>query len=59
MDYVKSKCNEFLGTQLDPSNCIEIKRFADLHDCKELITRYEAYIKTHFLYDLHKLILSC
>jgi len=55
-DYVKDVCTEFLGTQLDPSNCIGIKQFADVNDCKELITRSEAYIKTQFLYDLHKLI---
>eukprot|EP00102_Acyrthosiphon_pisum_P024204 XP_016661414.1 PREDICTED: kelch-like protein 2 [Acyrthosiphon pisum] len=49
LDFVKSVCAEFLQKQLDPSNCIDIKTFADLHDCTELLSSSEAYIKQHFL----------
>ncbi|XP_029347547.1 ring canal kelch homolog isoform X3 [Acyrthosiphon pisum] len=47
--FVKSVCAEFLQKQLDPSNCIDIKTFADLHDCTELFSSSEAYIKQNFL----------
>jgi len=43
--YVKDKCTAFLGTQLDPSNCIGIYRLADLHNCAELRAGSDAYIK--------------
>jgi len=57
LDYVNGVCAEFLQKQLDPSNCIDIKAFADLHKCTGLLSSSEAYIKRHFLYDKHNLIL--
>ncbi|XP_060872725.1 ring canal kelch homolog [Metopolophium dirhodum] len=49
LDYVKSACAEFLLSQMDPSNCLSIKSFANLHDCIELLSSSEAYIKKKFL----------
>ncbi|XP_022170913.1 ring canal kelch homolog isoform X2 [Myzus persicae] len=49
LDYVKSVCVEFLQSQLNPSNCLGIKAFADLHNCTELFSSSEAYIKKQFL----------
>ncbi|XP_060870643.1 ring canal kelch homolog [Metopolophium dirhodum] len=49
LDYVNSVCAEFLQKYLDPSNCIDIKAFADLHKCTGLLSSSEAYIKQHFL----------
>ncbi|XP_050060679.1 ring canal kelch homolog isoform X2 [Aphis gossypii] len=49
LDYVKQACVEFLQKQLDPSNCLGIKVFADLHNCIELWSNCEAFIKNQFL----------
>jgi len=57
LDYVNSACAVFLQKQLDPTNCLGIKAFADLHNCTDLLSSSEAYIKQHFLYDKHNLIL--
>jgi len=51
LDYVKQVCIDFLQNHMNPSNCFAIKVFADLHNCKELVSSCEAYIKKHFLYD--------
>lgn len=40
-----------MKTQLDPSSCIGIKAFADLHNCTELFSSSMAYITKDFLYD--------
>ncbi|CAI6375346.1 unnamed protein product [Macrosiphum euphorbiae] len=49
LDYVNSVCAEFLQKQLNPSNCLGIRAFADLHNCTDLLSSSEAYIKQHFL----------
>eukprot|EP00102_Acyrthosiphon_pisum_P023029 XP_016660239.1 PREDICTED: ring canal kelch homolog isoform X2 [Acyrthosiphon pisum] len=49
LDYVKSACAKYLKTQLDPSNCIGIKAFADLHNCTKLMSSSEAFIHKQFL----------
>ncbi|KAF0759416.1 Uncharacterized protein FWK35_00018029 [Aphis craccivora] len=49
LDYVKQACVEFLQKQLDPSNCLGIKLFADLHNCIELLSNCEVFIKKQFL----------
>ncbi|KAL4098062.1 hypothetical protein QTP88_022733 [Uroleucon formosanum] len=49
LDYVKRACVEFLQTHMDPSNCIGIKAVADLHNCTDLLTTSEAFIKKQFL----------
>lgn len=55
LDYVSGVCAEFLKKQLDVSNCLGIKAFADLHNCMELLSTSEEFIKQHFLYDIIKL----
>ncbi|CAH1736901.1 unnamed protein product [Aphis gossypii] len=47
--YVEQVCVEFLQKQLDPSNCLGIKEFADLHNFKKLLSNCEAFIKKQFL----------
>lgn len=49
LDYVKSTCVEFLQNQLNPSNCLGIKEFADFYNCMELLSSSEEYIKKYFL----------
>ncbi|XP_008188357.1 kelch-like protein 2 [Acyrthosiphon pisum] len=49
LDYVNVACAEFLQKQLDPSNCLRIKALANLHNCTELLSRTESYIKQNFL----------
>jgi len=49
LDYISSACAEILQKQLDTSNCIDIKAFANLHNYKGLLSSSEAYIKQHFL----------
>ncbi|XP_060872931.1 kelch-like protein 3 [Metopolophium dirhodum] len=49
LDFVKIACIEFLQTQLDPQHCIGIRAFADLHNCLELLSSSEAYIRKKFL----------
>ncbi|XP_060870641.1 ring canal kelch homolog isoform X2 [Metopolophium dirhodum] len=49
LDYVNSVCAVFLQKQMDPSNCLGIRAFADLHNCTDLLLSSEAYIKQHFL----------
>ena len=34
---IQEACCEFLKKQLDPSNCIGIKSFADTHSCRDLL----------------------
>ncbi|KAE9531955.1 hypothetical protein AGLY_010157 [Aphis glycines] len=47
--YVEQVCVEFLQKQLDPSNCLGIKEFANLHNFKKLLSNCEAFIKKQFL----------
>ncbi|CAI6370516.1 unnamed protein product [Macrosiphum euphorbiae] len=49
LDFVNDSCVEFLQKQLDPLNCIDIRAFADLQNCTELLSSCEAFIKKHFL----------
>jgi len=56
LHYVSGACVEFLQKQLDCSNCLGIKVFANLKNCTELLSISEAYIKQHFLYDKYNLI---
>lgn len=57
LDYVRDACADFLKTQLDPSNCLGINKFADVHNCLELLNISKAYIKKQFVYDLQNLTL--
>jgi len=45
---VRDACCDFLQTQLDASNCLGIREFADLHACVELLNYAETYIEQHF-----------
>ncbi|XP_060870648.1 kelch-like protein 2 [Metopolophium dirhodum] len=49
LEVVTNACAEFLQKQLDASNCIGIRAFADLHNCTELLSSSEALIKKEFL----------
>eukprot|EP00102_Acyrthosiphon_pisum_P025126 XP_016662336.1 PREDICTED: ring canal kelch homolog isoform X3 [Acyrthosiphon pisum] len=49
LEYVINACAEFLQKQLDASNCIGIRAFADLHNCTELLASSETLIKKQFL----------
>lgn len=46
---VKSACSHFLRQQLDPTNCLGIKLFAELHGCKELAKAAGVYANRYFL----------
>lgn len=45
---VRNACCEFLKTQLHPTNCLGIMRFADLHSCPDLVTAARSYIEQYF-----------
>jgi len=45
---VQEKCCEFLEKQLDPSNCLGIYTFAELHGCIELKMKAKNYCDRHF-----------
>lgn len=45
---VRDACCEYLIGQLDPSNCLGIRDFADLHGCIDLLNYAETYIEQHF-----------
>lgn len=41
-------CAEFLKSQLDPSNCLGIRAFADTHSCRELLKIADKYLQHNF-----------
>lgn len=45
---VKESCCEFLAAQLDITNCIGIKRLADLLSCISLTKQANVYIEQYF-----------
>ncbi|XP_022181945.1 kelch-like protein 3 isoform X2 [Myzus persicae] len=49
LDFVTNACVDFLQKQLDVSNCLDIRVFADLHNCTELLSSSETFIKKKFL----------
>jgi kelch-like protein 20 len=46
---VQDYCSEFLRTQLDPSNCLGIRAFADTHSCQELLRIADKYLQNNFV----------
>ncbi|KAK6012885.1 hypothetical protein OSTOST_21936 [Ostertagia ostertagi] len=48
MDEVKKLCGEFLVETLDPSNCLELRAFADTYACPELRSTADEYILHNF-----------
>lgn len=45
---VRDACCDYLQAQLDPSNCLGIRDFADIHGCIDLLSTAETYIEQHF-----------
>uniref|UniRef100_A0A1B0DHB6 Uncharacterized protein n=1 Tax=Phlebotomus papatasi TaxID=29031 RepID=A0A1B0DHB6_PHLPP len=45
---VRDACCDYLQSQLDPSNCLGIRDFADMHGCIELLNHADAYVEQHF-----------
>ena len=53
MTEVRVACSEFLKQQLDPSNCLGIRRFADVHSCMDLLAAAHSYTEQHFSEIVH------
>lgn len=45
---IQDKCCEFLKGQLDPSNCLGIRAFADTHSCQELLQYADKFTQEKF-----------
>lgn len=45
---VRDACCDYLQSQLDPSNCLGIRDFADMHGCIDLLNYADNYIEQHF-----------
>ncbi|TGZ51790.1 hypothetical protein CRM22_010718 [Opisthorchis felineus] len=48
LNSVRDACCDFLQSQLHPSNCLGIQRFADLHDCPDLLASSRRFTEQHF-----------
>ncbi|XP_032483824.1 kelch-like protein 17 isoform X4 [Phocoena sinus] len=46
---VRDACCKFLLSQLDPSNCLGIRGFADTHACSDLLKAAHRYVLQHFV----------
>uniref|UniRef100_A0A674MHB5 Kelch like family member 17 n=1 Tax=Takifugu rubripes TaxID=31033 RepID=A0A674MHB5_TAKRU len=46
---VRDACCKFLLSQLDPSNCLGIRAFADTHSCSDLLKSAHKYLLQHFV----------
>ncbi|XP_076966164.1 kelch-like protein 17 isoform X2 [Callospermophilus lateralis] len=46
---VRDACCKFLLSQLDPSNCLGIRGFADTHSCSDLLKAAHRYVLQHFV----------
>lgn len=47
-DCFQDICCEFLKRQLDPSNCLGIRAFADTHSCRELLRIADKFTQHNF-----------
>lgn len=45
---IQDICCEFLKRQLDPSNCLGIRAFADTHTCRELLRIADKFTQHNF-----------
>uniref|UniRef100_W5KQ50 Kelch-like protein 20 n=1 Tax=Astyanax mexicanus TaxID=7994 RepID=W5KQ50_ASTMX len=45
---IQEACCEFLKRQLDPSNCLGIRAFADTHSCRELLRIADKFTQHNF-----------
>lgn len=48
MTEIQEVCCEFLKQHLNPSNCLGIRSFADLHSCQDLLVYSDQYTLEHF-----------
>lgn len=48
VNLVQKKCSDFLEKQLDPSNCLGIYAFAEMHGCVHLKTKAKNYFDRNF-----------
>jgi len=46
---VRKICCQFLKKQLDPVNCVGIRRFAALHHCKSFLNVVDDFMRHHFI----------
>ena len=46
---IQDACCEFLKRQLDPSNCLGIRAFADTHACRDLLRVADKFTQNNFL----------
>ncbi|KAJ8681151.1 hypothetical protein QAD02_016938 [Eretmocerus hayati] len=49
LNYIVEICCQFLIKQLHPSNCLGIKKFADIHNCPNLMKTANTYINDNFM----------
>ncbi|XP_001606539.1 kelch-like protein 5 [Nasonia vitripennis] len=49
LDNIVEACCQFLIKQLHPSNCLGIRRFADIHGCANLLKTANVYTNDHFM----------
>ncbi len=47
LNSVRDACCDFLQCQLHPTNCLGIQRFADMHDCSELLQASRRFTEQH------------
>lgn len=45
---VRDACCDYLQLQLDASNCLGIREFADIHGCPDLFNYADQYVQQHF-----------
>ncbi|XP_078493321.1 kelch-like protein 20 [Ciona intestinalis] len=45
---IQEICSEFLKRQLDPTNCLGIRAFADTHACRELLRVADKFTQANF-----------
>ena len=50
---VREICCKFLESQLDPSNCLGIRKFAETHGCHRFLEHIDKYVLDHFKDILH------
>lgn len=56
---IQDVCCEFLQKQLDPSNCLGIRAFADTHACRDLLRKADKYTQQHFTSVIQKALHTC
>ena len=49
LNWVREACCEFMKHQLDSSNCLGIRSFADTHSCLELQDAADSFAQQHYL----------